>query len=309
MVVPVKQKVAGGQVDEFGAKALNVYWSDSETYCLSEAPNAEAVHKAHEAIGVKLGGAVTSNRCRAPLKLTAGPLTRTIGSLRTAPPEASVGFASPFSSPGSVLTPSTWARSTPDISKRVDMAEKERPAPPELAVPLIARWFASGYLNRTNTYRQELEAYADYLEGELEQLGWYDKPDLNVEERDSHWIDGALRTLPGFGSGVLRIYLDNKYWVCSETDFNRVVAPDPTDEKRYAADRFDCDNFSFTFKARIGRQFGINAVGVVIDSSSEHAYNLVVFLDGTAKIFEPQSDEWPDLGSDYYKFESGLVLI
>ena len=55
MVPMVKQKVAGGQVDEFGAKALNVYWSDSETFCLSEAPNAEAVHKAHEAIGVTLG--------------------------------------------------------------------------------------------------------------------------------------------------------------------------------------------------------------------------------------------------------------
>ena len=50
------QKAAAGQADEFGAKALNVYWSDSETFCLSDAPNAEAVHKAHEAIGVTLGG-------------------------------------------------------------------------------------------------------------------------------------------------------------------------------------------------------------------------------------------------------------
>ena len=54
-VTMVKQKVAAGQVDEFGAKALNVYWSDSETFCLSEAPSADAVHKAHEAIGVTLG--------------------------------------------------------------------------------------------------------------------------------------------------------------------------------------------------------------------------------------------------------------
>ena len=51
----VRQKVAAGQADEFGAKALNVFWSDSETFCLGEAPNAEAVHKAHEAIGVNLG--------------------------------------------------------------------------------------------------------------------------------------------------------------------------------------------------------------------------------------------------------------
>ena len=63
MVGAVKQKVESGEVDQFGAKALNVLWSDSETFCLMEAPNAEAVHKAHEAIGVKLaGGAVRQVR-------------------------------------------------------------------------------------------------------------------------------------------------------------------------------------------------------------------------------------------------------
>ena len=56
MAEMVKQKVAAGQMDGFGAKALNVFWSDDETFCLSEAPNAEAVHKAHEAIGINLGG-------------------------------------------------------------------------------------------------------------------------------------------------------------------------------------------------------------------------------------------------------------
>ena len=55
MVGAIKQKVAAGQADEFGNKVLNVFWSDSETFCISEAPNAEAVHKAHEAIGVNLG--------------------------------------------------------------------------------------------------------------------------------------------------------------------------------------------------------------------------------------------------------------
>ncbi len=56
MVGAVRQKVESGDVDQFGAKALNVLWSDSETFCLSEAPNAEAVHKAHEAIGINLAG-------------------------------------------------------------------------------------------------------------------------------------------------------------------------------------------------------------------------------------------------------------
>jgi hypothetical protein len=59
MVEPIKQKVAAGEVDEFGAKPLNVFWSSDETFCLSDAPNADAVHKSHEAIGINLkGGAV-----------------------------------------------------------------------------------------------------------------------------------------------------------------------------------------------------------------------------------------------------------
>ena len=185
----------------------------------------------------------------------------------------------------------------------------ERPNPPVLAAPWIAKWFASGYVSRSNAYRQELEAYADNLEAELAMLNPQDKPELHVEQRDGAWLVGALGGLPGFDNGVSRTPLDNKYWTCSEADFNKIVAHDPTDDKGYAADRFDCDNFSFTFKARVGRQYGINAIGVVIDYSSAHAYNVVVFLDGTAKIFEPQSDEWPALGSGNYKFESGLVII
>lgn len=45
-------RIRSGQADENGAKAVNVYMADGEAYCLSEAPNAEAVVKAHEAAGV-----------------------------------------------------------------------------------------------------------------------------------------------------------------------------------------------------------------------------------------------------------------
>jgi hypothetical protein len=54
MVDAVRKKVQSGQTDQFGAKAVSVFWSDNETFCLSEAPSADVVHKAHEAMGVKL---------------------------------------------------------------------------------------------------------------------------------------------------------------------------------------------------------------------------------------------------------------
>ena len=55
MVGMVSQKVEGGQADEFGSTAVNVMYSDNETFCLRDAPNAESVHKSHEATGVNLG--------------------------------------------------------------------------------------------------------------------------------------------------------------------------------------------------------------------------------------------------------------
>ena len=48
------ERIRGGQPDENGARALNVYVADGEAYCLSDAPNAEAVLKAHEAAGIAI---------------------------------------------------------------------------------------------------------------------------------------------------------------------------------------------------------------------------------------------------------------
>jgi hypothetical protein len=47
-------RIRGGEADENGAKAVNVYLADREAYCLSDAPSAEAVVKAHEAAGVAI---------------------------------------------------------------------------------------------------------------------------------------------------------------------------------------------------------------------------------------------------------------
>jgi hypothetical protein len=48
------ERIRSGRPDENGARAVNVYMADGEAYCLSEAPNAEAVVKAHEAAGVSI---------------------------------------------------------------------------------------------------------------------------------------------------------------------------------------------------------------------------------------------------------------
>ena len=51
----IKTKIQAGQPDEFGVVGLNMFVTKDVTYCYAEAPNAEAVHKAHEQMGLKLG--------------------------------------------------------------------------------------------------------------------------------------------------------------------------------------------------------------------------------------------------------------
>lgn len=48
----IAENIRAGETDEFGVKGLNVYLGKTgEAFCVSEAPNAEAVLKAHEAAG------------------------------------------------------------------------------------------------------------------------------------------------------------------------------------------------------------------------------------------------------------------
>jgi hypothetical protein len=112
-------------------------------------------------------------------------------------------------------------------------------------------------------------------------------------------------------TGMSRKRLDNKYWACSRLDFEAIINWDWTDEKTYVAEKYDCDNFAFSFKARMDRKFHLNNVGLVVDYSGGHAYNCVIFSDGTAELFEPQSDTFVTnkIGSGLYTCTEGFIIL
>ena len=109
--------------------------------------------------------------------------------------------------------------------------------------------------------------------------------------------------------GAKMTWLDNKYVAVSEKEFQKIIDWDWTDNKKYVAEKYDCDNFAFSFKAMVDRRFGVNNVGLVIDYSGGHAYNIIVFNDGSVRLFEPQTDRWARVGPGQYKFEEGKILI
>jgi Protein of unknown function (DUF4242) len=55
MAEGIAERIKAGERDEFGVRGLNVFLGkDGKGYCLSEAPDAQAVVKAHEAFGFSI---------------------------------------------------------------------------------------------------------------------------------------------------------------------------------------------------------------------------------------------------------------
>jgi hypothetical protein len=83
----------------------------------------------------------------------------------------------------------------------------------------------------------------------------------------------------------------------------------------YRPDFFDCENFAMAYKVFSAFLWGTNCVGVAFDWSAGHAYNIIVYADGTVQLYEPQESkvvEFGDVlaGSDPdYKLDNGLVLF
>jgi hypothetical protein len=91
-------------------------------------------------------------------------------------------------------------------------------------------------------------------------------------------------------AGWLR--LDGEYYTTDMDTVNRIIDWDWTDTRKYITDTFDCDKFAFYFKSRMAIDFGINAIGVILDYSAGHAYNLLIVKDSSVKwyLYEPQND-------------------
>ncbi|HVE74290.1 MAG TPA: nickel-binding protein [Mycobacteriales bacterium] len=52
----LQQATKNGDKDEFGVRQVELYYNDAgKVYCLLEGPDAEAVRKHHEAVGVSCG--------------------------------------------------------------------------------------------------------------------------------------------------------------------------------------------------------------------------------------------------------------
>ena len=147
------------------------------------------------------------------------------------------------------------------------------------------------------------------------KVDYIDPPLMTTkEEKTDSWVYNQLNDAEFLNDGIQRLHLDAKYWACSKQEFQDWITWDWTNKKRYLSEEYDCDNFAFSFKARCDRKIGINTVGLVIDYSGGHAYNVVVFTDAPAELYEPQNDSWVIKGdgisrNEMYKLTHGYIIL
>lgn len=130
-----------------------------------------------------------------------------------------------------------------------------------------------------------------------------------IAQKDSAWIQQVIDSL---GLGIVRLPLDQTYYLTNQANFLNIVAWDWIDTVKYQKEVFDCENFAISFKAQVDYIFNLNQVGLVIDYESRHAYNIVIFPNGKVMLLEPQNDNlvlWSKRLTDFYSLRQAFVLI
>jgi hypothetical protein len=139
------------------------------------------------------------------------------------------------------------------------------------------------------------KAIMDIVDFANKLYGWY-VPPFNVSKipLTRSEVEAVINDLKAKGGMIAWFPLDSHYVSTTLDDFRKIILWDWTDNLHYEINVFDCENFAFYFASRVARMFGINTVGIVLDYSSAHAYNLVVVKDRQGVrwyLYEPQTDE------------------
>ena len=82
---------------------------------------------------------------------------------------------------------------------------------------------------------------------------------LREKESDS-WM-GMAKQVAKEEEGVWRIPLDGKFWLLPEKQMKEVIKKDHSEKKKYYADKFDCDSFSFMFITHLASKVRVNGLG------------------------------------------------
>jgi len=116
---------------------------------------------------------------------------------------------------------------------------------------------------------------------------------INVVQLTEDEVQNVVKDLKAKGGLQGWLRLDGTYYTTDLDTFKKIIEWDWTDTRKYLAETMDCDKFAMYFKSRMAIDFHINAIGVILDYSAEHAYNLIIIKDVQGVkwlLYEPQLD-------------------
>lgn len=186
--------------------------------------------------------------------------------------------------------------------------------PPEL-VALGGTALAAGAAYFGGKRREAMKKVANFeteLRKYIEKELGFDSPEVQEVGRD--FIKTMLEEeIPNYSKDedgpVTTYFSDGTYYIPkNKVDMKNAKMYNFYSLFPYRPDRFDCDNYSESWKNLVPLIWGTNGVGDVRDHSAGHAYNIIVYSDGTIEFFEPQESKVVKLGEDdRYQLEEGVV--
>lgn len=114
-------------------------------------------------------------------------------------------------------------------------------------------------------------------------------------------LDGATFTAPATLAGKA-ILIDSQYYCPTPAELHRMLLELGKDKTKYRADVYDCDDFAFTFRAKIAtwwnkqghtKPLAVAVIGAVVrfedGKVGGHAFNGIFLANGRLVLIEPQA--------------------
>ena len=102
-----------------------------------------------------------------------------------------------------------------------------------------------------------------------------------------------------------------KYWAVDERGVNNLIFSTRSERDQNRSNRTDCHSPAIQF-ASSANQRGLNTVAILYDISSRHLYNVIFYKkdnEVVARAFEPETDQFVELGKGRYKAHAGVVMM
>jgi len=145
---------------------------------------------------------------------------------------------------------------------------------------------------------------------------WYVPPfPINKTLLTEDELNSIVNDLSTKGGLQNWLRLDDKYYTTDMDTMKQIIKWDWTDTRKYLEDTFDCDKFATYFKSRMAIDYGINAIGIILDYSSAHAYNIIITKDSQGirwNLYEPQTDNiftYDSRDKVFYKMENYYLIL